>query len=129
MCNMRHPAALPEGDESDAPDTAPVLRVLAVGDLAPSTLPTAPTADVVVARFNDITAAQLAVWRPALVLAPLVGAGFDCFDLAERLTGAGFSGRLRAVVDSLPNPAVVRREIATHFPALDFDVIVLSDRG
>lgn len=129
MCEMRHLSGLPGLDKSRPATDGAALRVLVVGDLAPSVLPDGENAEVILARFDDIAAARLAVWHPALVLAPLVGTGFDCFDLAERLTGAGFTGRLRAVVDTLPNPAVVRREFAAQFPGLDFDVLVLGDQG
>lgn len=129
MCELRVAISPPWTDEIDPSGGVPVLRVLAVGDLAPSALPAGESVDVVLARFDEIAGDRLAAWRPALVLAPLVGAGFDGFDLAEVLIAAGFTGRFRAVVHTLPNPAVVRREFAAQFPGLDFDVLVLSDQG
>lgn len=71
-----------------------------------------------------ITAGTLAILRPDVVLTPLVGAGFDCLDVALALCEAGYAGQLRAVVSFVPNPALVRREIAGACPGLDFDLIV-----
>lgn len=63
---------------------------------------------------------------PDVVLSPLVSSGFDCLDIAERLDRVGFVGRYRIVVDQLPRPDLIRREIKSAFPALDCDVLMLD---
>ena len=75
---------------------------------------------------EEITAPAIAALDPEVVLTPLVGAGFDCLDVALALCAAGYRGRLRAVVRYVPNPALVRREIAASCPGLDFDLIVIG---
>ncbi len=104
-------------------------RLLAVGELFPPDLGAdeVQATDITYLAFADVTADALARLRPEVILAPLVGPDFDCLDLAERLSGAGFHGRFRAVAPKVPDPALVRREIAERFPALDFDLLVLDD--
>lgn len=62
-----------------------------------------------------------------MVLSPLMAAGFDALDVAIQLADFGFAGRYRAVVDDLPDPALVRREVRRAAPRLDFDVLVAMD--
>lgn len=107
------------------------VRFLAVGDIMPprdvSDDPEA--AEITCLTFADVTPAALAQIRPDVVFSALVGPGFDCLDLAERLHAAGFQGKYRAIAPVVPNPRMVRREVADRFPALDFDLVVLADRG
>jgi hypothetical protein len=124
----QHPQSPAGGYGGNA--TRNATRVLAVGDGdAPDVGPEgAAFGDVHYLAFADVTAETLRALDPDLVLSPLVGSGFDCLDLAERLNAARFKGRYRAVVELVPNPALVRGEIAERFPALDFDLLVLEDR-
>lgn len=101
-------------------------RVLLIGDLAPEGFDFDPEMTATIATVAELDADYIARTHPDLALSPLVGAGFDCFDVAEKLTAAGFSGRYVAFVDTLPNPAAVRGEVQSMFPGLDFDLIVLS---
>lgn len=107
------------------PEMTPA-RVLLVGDLAPEALPERTSFILVQVRPEKLGPSVLAEARPDLVLSPLVGAGYDCFDVAESLVAAGYRGRYRAVVDTLPDPTVVRREVASKFPKLDFDLLLLN---
>jgi len=100
--------------------------IIAIGELAPEVLPNTQEQTVVFAELQEVTAELLLACEPSLVVSPLVGRGFDCFDVAERLAAQRFTGPYRAVVDTLPDPSVVRREIRGHFPDLDFDILVLS---
>lgn len=105
-------------------------RLLAVGDMVPprelSDDPDA--ADLTCLPFTEVSAEALDRIRPDVVFSSLVGPGFDCLDLAERLVDAGYRGKYRAVAPPVPDPKLVRREITERFPALDFDLIVLADR-
>lgn len=120
------------GDETRKVDAPPGRRrrLLAVGDMVPprelSDDPDA--ADLTCLPFTEVSAEALDRIRPDVVFSSLVGPGFDCLDLAERLVDAGFRGKYRAVAPQVPDPKLVRREITDRFPALDFDLIVLADR-
>lgn len=106
-------------------------RLLAVGELFPPDLGAGdPTStDITYLAYAEVTGAALDRIRPDVVLSPLVSPEFDCWDLAERLAEAGFRGTYRAVAATVPNPALVRREIADRFPGLDFDLVLLDDAG
>jgi len=79
--------------------------------------------------LHEITADELARHRADLVLSPLVAEHFDCFDVAQALVEAGFCGRYRAVVQQVPDPALVRCEVAANCPGLDFDIVFLDPPG
>ncbi|PID36938.1 MAG: hypothetical protein CR993_02660 [Rhodobacterales bacterium] len=82
--------------------------------------------DIHLASIGDVTAEALEQMAPDLVVSPLFCSAFDCYDLAARLAGLGFCGRYRAFVDALPDPGLIRREIARAFPGLDFDVLLVD---
>ncbi len=82
--------------------------------------------DIAFVGFQDVTAELLAELEPSVVLSPLLANGFDCIDLAENLVAAGFTGRYRAVTQTLPNPHLVVREIRQLCPGLDFDLLDLD---
>lgn len=63
---------------------------------------------------------------PVLVLSPLVTPAFDAIDLAQILSENGYRGRYLALTDRLPNPALIRREVAAQAPAISFDVVILD---
>jgi len=113
--------------ERAEPRDAP-LRLLAVGDLG-AVGPLVEAMDLRVVRFAELTADELEQSAPDVVLAPLVGADFDCFDLAALLVEAGFRGRFRAAAMRIPDPGLVRREVRSAFPELDFDLLVLDPAG
>lgn len=62
-----------------------------------------------------------------MVLSPLVAQGFDALDVALQLADCGFVGRYRAVVDDLPDPSLVCREVRRAAPRVDFDVVLTID--
>ncbi|RYG92123.1 hypothetical protein EU803_06680 [Loktanella sp. IMCC34160] len=63
---------------------------------------------------------------PDIILSALVGHGFDSVDLACVLQNAGFTGRYRGVASSLPRPEVIRAEVRSRAPDVDFDVLELE---
>lgn len=71
-----------------------------------------PQARLVHCRWAHLSAALLAQVQPAAVAAPLFGPGFDAVDLAARLQALGYRGAFWVLVPALPDPAMVRREIA-----------------
>lgn len=135
MQSERKPPGAQGGPDDPVPDaggaTGPVrARILAVGDLA-SALATDITRpeDVVCLPFAEIDAAALARIRPEVVISLMVGPGFDCIDVAERLTEAGFRGTFRAVAPRVPDKGMVQREISDRFPGLDFDLVMVKTPG
>jgi hypothetical protein len=81
---------------------------------------------LVFAEFHQVTAELLSRLSPPLILSPLLARNFDCIDLAEVLWSLGYRGRYRAIDPSLPNPALIRREVRMLVPGLDFDVTTLT---
>lgn len=78
-------------------------------------------------RFQDLAGITLAgPHAPSLVLSCLVARDFDALDLARRLAEAGYRGRYLALVQSLPDPRLIRREVAAQCPGVNFDVIILD---
>jgi len=128
MTDMANPAkgrrARP-APETTAGQLAP-LRVVLIGDAPRQAFDKVADGTPVFLPVNEISAEALAVLNPDVVLAPLVATRFDCFDVAHALVEARFEGPFRAVVDYLPNPALVRREITACCPDLDFDIVVMA---
>jgi hypothetical protein len=58
-----------------------------------------------------------------MVLSPMVGDGFDCLDVAQLLFARGYNGRYRVMAPNLPNPGIIRQEVRTLCPGLDFDIV------
>ena len=57
------------------------------------------------------------------VVSPLVTEQFDAMELAHQLSLGGYRGRYVVVTPALPDPAIIRREIAQHCPGLTVDLI------
>ena len=77
--------------------------------------------------MEDILRGALEMHGPELVVSPVVTPEFDCLDLAFTLARLGYSGAYRAVARNIPNPAMIVREVKSHCPAMDFDVIPVTD--
>lgn len=113
----------------DVQATRPVLAVEIDGDLV-AALP--PHLVQPGARIQSVELAQLNMVpltgpdAPILVLSPLVTTQFDAIDLAKRLALSGYRGRYLALVDRLPDPKLIRREVAAQSPGINFDVIILD---
>lgn len=82
-----------------------------------------PQALMVHCRWAHLSAGLLEQVRPAAVAAPLFGPGFDAVELATWLQGAGYRGALWVLMPALPDPAMVRREIATAGPGLTVELL------
>ncbi len=107
-------------------------RILAVGDLAlwKSSFGSLPVhKGVHFADIDLITGGLLEDISPDLVVSPVLTPSFDCIDVAFRLADQSFSGAYRALTRNLPNPSMVRREVRTLCPALDFDIVRVLDDG
>ncbi|MEO1640150.1 MAG: hypothetical protein AAFU41_13000 [Pseudomonadota bacterium] len=76
-------------------------------------------------NLSDLTAALLEKLAPALIMAPLVTEEFDAIDVATALAALGYKGRFRAIADDLPNVEMIRRDVRSSVPDIDFDVLAL----
>ncbi|WP_420858868.1 hypothetical protein [Marivivens marinus] len=66
---------------------------------------------------------------PDVILSALVGHGFDAIDLATVLQGCGYRGRYRGVANALPRPELIRAEVRSRAPDVDFEVVDLEVRA
>jgi hypothetical protein len=78
------------------------------------------------ACFAELDAALLQTTRPGMVISPLIGDRFDAVDVARRLVELGYDGPYRALSPPLPRPALVRSEVRSAAPGLDFDLVIVS---
>lgn len=74
-------------------------------------------------NFSDVNADLLAIIRPDVIMSPLLCISFDCLDLTQLLKAAGYRGRYRVLAPGLPDPTVIKAEVRSLDPDLDFDVI------
>jgi hypothetical protein len=67
--------------------------------------------DVETIRFAELYGSTLDLSTVDLVIAPLIGLGFDSVELIESLSRAGFRGRLRVTARWLPDSDIVLAEL------------------
>lgn len=79
--------------------------------------------------FEDLQRRASDLENVPRVLAWLYCGRYDVLDVAERLTRAGYEGRLTAVCRPLPKKAVVEREMKRNFPRIVFDVEMDENAG
>ncbi len=73
--------------------------------------------------FSNLTRELFDKLRPSVVISNLFETGYDALDIAAELKRMGYEGRYVVVTNALPNPDMVRREVAQIAPALMFDVL------
>jgi len=76
--------------------------------------------------YTELDRPVLERFNPDIVLAPLVGAGFDALDLAARLQAFEFTGRLRVLCPKLPRPEMVTAELHAQAPDIDCDLLQIT---
>lgn len=122
-------AALHRAPRDDRAVTLDCERVLAIGRKS-RPLGDVPSADGN-AQIRLLGYDELLVQRDPpqadLVLSPMVGDTFDCLDVAVQLHAQGFRGRLHVVAPALPDPAILRREVASICPGIHVDVVIQDD--
>lgn len=80
-------------------------------------------------RFTTFTAFERTdyeTYDPHIVIGPLIGEGFDAFEIAQFLQSRDFTGTLMIFAPRLPKPELVRSELSKAFPDLDIDVVSLN---
>ena len=112
------------------PDAAAEPIVLAVGDIEAwrrfcGSIPQYQNLSFV--TMEGLLKGALAEYRPDVVVSPLVTPEFDCLDLAHTLSKLEYSGAYRAIAQNLPDPSIIVREVRSHFPHLNFQVVWMSE--
>ncbi|ATG46727.1 hypothetical protein [Celeribacter ethanolicus] len=74
-------------------------------------------------EFSDLTPEILHSICPDSVISPAISDQFDCLDLADFLSAARYKGAYRVLARDLPRPEIIRNELRSHYPGLDFDVL------
>ncbi len=83
--------------------------------------------DIRVVDYDQVTAELLESFKPHFVVSTILTPRFDIIDLAQLLTRLKFTGAYRVLTDeALPNPGVVLREVRSHCPKLDVDLLSLD---
>ena len=62
----------------------------------------------------------------AIVLSPLVGVAFDATEIVARLRDAGFRGLFVTYATVIPDPGLIRRELAAVAPDLEIEIVALG---
>ena len=102
------------------------VSILAVGDTTEwlrQRQPLPPGGRIILASFSDLSQDLVSRIRPKLVLSPLLARDFDCIDLAQMLHVLGFAGQYRVISENVPDPAIVKTEIKSMCPGLDFGIL------
>lgn len=81
---------------------------------------------LVFADYGDLSAELMARLAPSMVLSSVITPLFDAFDVAQSLHALGYDGPYRALTPRLPDPNLVRREVASCAPGLDFELLVVD---
>jgi hypothetical protein len=116
-------------DTSDLqPDQLPIVLVIGdIQDMIERDNIVASDRKMLHVDFHDITPEMIMAIGPHMIISPLLAMKFDCIDLACVLQEAGFQGQYRALSRKIPNPKLVRREIHSICPEVDFDMIMVDD--
>jgi hypothetical protein len=84
--------------------------------------------DLTYIDFSELDQSTLDALQPDVVLSPLVTDAFDAFQIVRYLDSFGYKGRYRAVAPQLPNVAMVKNEINSAAPSIDFDIVVMPPK-
>lgn len=67
--------------------------------------------------------------QPDIILSPLVADDFDAVDVAIKLIELRFKGRYRVITHDMPDAALIRQEVRSFAPQLDFDLLLMPTGG
>ncbi|WP_139204570.1 hypothetical protein [Pacificibacter marinus] len=73
-------------------------------------------------EFQALSPELFSALKPDLVMSEAIGQTFDCLELAGFLDQAGFVGKYRIMLDDIPRPEIICREVRHLHPMLDFGV-------
>lgn len=80
-------------------------------------------------EIKSLTAEVVRNAAPEIILSPLVADDFDAVDVAAKLIELQFTGKYRAISDTLPDADLIRKEIRSFAPQLDFDLLLVPVEG
>lgn len=110
----------------DAPsDPAPAGPLICIGLPQALARRLGGNRDVVSLRARDIAFARIDRMENALIACPLLGPEADALDILAALVRAGYRGEVVVVSPSLPDPAMVERELAQAAPGMSVALVVL----
>lgn len=101
-------------------------KVLAVGDIyewKERGNPLPPKGDISFLAFHDVNEFALAVIQPSIIYSPVLARNFDCIELAMLLQNIGYTGIYRAVIQDLPKPELIEREVRQMCAGLRFEIV------
>jgi hypothetical protein len=78
--------------------------------------------------FEDLTVETIEAIQPDVIVSPLVTENFDAYQVARQLASILFHGRYRAIAPHLPNIDMIRREISSAAPKIDFEIVVMPPK-
>lgn len=107
-------------------------NTLVVGDLArweAEGRMTPPLDDFQFVEIKSLTAEVVQDMEPEIILSPLVADDFDAVDVAAKLIELQYNGKYRAISDDLPDADLIRSEIRSFAPQLDFDLLLMPAVG
>jgi hypothetical protein len=102
-----------------------VLVIGAMSEWAPEEAERPAGSRIVFADYAEISAELIERVAPAMIVSSVIAATFDAFDLAQDLQELGYAGPYRALTPHLPDPDLVRREVSSCAPDLDFELLVV----
>jgi len=73
--------------------------------------------------FDMIDATMLSLLDPVAVITPAIAGPHDCYDVAERLTRLGYSGRMILSMGGIKNVSLVLGDARREFPHLRFSTL------
>ena len=122
-------ASLTKADLEEDDYLLPVKNVLVMGSIERWHAEGRPTHDIEGFAFRNLASVNEDILReldPDIILSPLFGDDFDAFDVAATLAEFGYQKRYRVIADPIPNADLIRNEIRELAPALDFDLLIIS---
>lgn len=103
-------------------------NTLIVGDLArweAEGRMKAPLGNFQFVEIGSLTTDVVETIEPEIVLSPLVADDFDAVDVAAKLKELQYSGKYRAIAEDLPDADIIRNEIQSFAPQIDFDLLLI----
>lgn len=104
------------------------ISVLAVGDPTEWKQLGKPlqSGGMVFISFEEVSETVLAHYNPSVVVSPVLTPHFDCIELALLLHNLGYTGSYRAMVNDLPKPELIVREVSQMCPRLKFSITIAN---
>lgn len=107
-------------------------KVLVIGNVSrwqSEGRPTTPPDGFLFTELGALTKSLLQEVCPDIVLSPLIGDDFDASDIAHCLHRFGYTGRYRAISDEVTDPKMIRDEIQSQAPGVDFNLLSVPARA